>query len=230
VQSTVLDHIPFQVDIPQLFHMLHLEDGSDDAYAARRLIAEAETIARPKALSTVGYIDSKADDAVAVNGVTLTSRVLRVNLEGAQRVFVYVATCGTELEAWGRGKDDIMESFWADGIMLQAVRSAGTALTAFLEAAYRPGRLAHMNPGSLQDWPLREQRPLFSLAGDVEERIGVRLTDSYLMVPAKSVSGLYFPTEETFESCQLCGREVCPNRRAPFDPALFDRKYGQTTT
>ena len=190
MQTTVLDQIPFKVNIAKLFSMIHLEDGSDDARDARRLAVEAEALAQPKALATVGYIDNKTDDTVVVNGVTLTSRVLRVNLDVAQRVFIYVATCGTELEAWGHSKDDIMESFWADAIMLQAVRTAGDALTTFLNDTYRPGGLAHMNPGSLQDWPLREQRPLFGLVGDVEAKIGVRLTDSYLMVPRKSVSGI----------------------------------------
>ena len=50
--------------------------------------------------------------------------------------------------------------------------------------------------------------------------MGVRLTDSFLMVPNKSVSGIFFPAEVTFTSCQLCQRGVCPGRRAPFDPKL----------
>ena len=45
------------------------------------------------------------------------------------------------------------------------------------------------------------------------------------MVPTKSVSGILFPAEETFASCQLCPRDDCPNRRAPYDPELFERKY-----
>jgi len=45
------------------------------------------------------------------------------------------------------------------------------------------------------------------------------------MVPVKSVSGILFPTEESFASCQLCPREVCPGRRAPYDPDLYDAKY-----
>ncbi len=45
------------------------------------------------------------------------------------------------------------------------------------------------------------------------------------MVPTKSVSGILFPAEESFASCQLCPRENCPNRRAPYDPELFDRKF-----
>jgi predicted transcriptional regulator len=85
-----------------------------------------------------------------------------------------------------------------------------------------------MNPGSLTDWPLREQRALFSLLGDVQATVGVELTNSLLMVPTKSVSGIFFPAEESFASCQLCPREACPNRRAPYDPELYDRKYRAT--
>jgi predicted transcriptional regulator len=53
----------------------------------------------------------------------------------------------------------------------------------------------------------------------------VRLTESFLMLPTKTVSGIFFPTEATFESCQLCPREECPNRRAPYEQALYESHY-----
>ena len=73
-----------------------------------------------------------------------------------------------------------------------------------------------MSPGSLEDWPITEQTKLFSIFGDTERLIGVRLTDSMLMVPRKSISGILFPSEEGFTSCQLCDRERCPGRKAPY--------------
>jgi hypothetical protein len=82
-----------------------------------------------------------------------------------------------------------------------------------------------MAPGSLEDWPIYEQRPLFDYLWDTEQAIGVRLLDSLLMDPGQTVSGIFFPTESTFESCQLCGRENCPNRKAPFDPDLYEQKF-----
>jgi hypothetical protein len=85
-----------------------------------------------------------------------------------------------------------------------------------------------MNPGSLPDWPLSEQRPLFTLLGENPGTIGVELMDSFLMTPVKSVSGMWFPTEERFESCQLCQRHNCPGRRAQFDAGLYDRKYRES--
>jgi hypothetical protein len=140
-------------------------------------------------------------------------------------VFAYVATAGMELEQWANAKSDMLEQFWADAIMMQGVRVAMTALGEHLQERYRPGQLARMNPGSLKDWPLRQQGPLFTIVGDVEQTIGVRLTDSFLMVPRKSVSGIQFPTDVSYENCQLCDREPCPGRRAPYDADLFDRKY-----
>jgi hypothetical protein len=94
-----------------------------------------------------------------------------------------------------------------------------------LKDHYRLGRIEAMSPGSLPDWPIQAQRPLFALFGDTERLLGVRLTESLLMVPSKSVSGILFPTEQTFASCQLCPREGCPSRQLPYDPALYDEKY-----
>jgi hypothetical protein len=82
-----------------------------------------------------------------------------------------------------------------------------------------------MNPGSLDDWPLSEQITLFQLLGNPLEAIGVDLTESMLMIPNQSVSGIRFETEENFTSCQLCPREICAYREAPFDRKLFEEKY-----
>jgi hypothetical protein len=81
-----------------------------------------------------------------------------------------------------------------------------------------------MSPGSLSDWPIEQQRPFFSLFDDVEEAIGVKLAKNLLMIPQKSISGIYFPTEVSFYSCQLCPRERCPSRQAGYDEKLA-REY-----
>jgi hypothetical protein len=82
-----------------------------------------------------------------------------------------------------------------------------------------------MSPGSLTDWPIEEQKPLFSLFGEEETPIGVKLSKHLLMLPAKSISGIYFPTEVSFFSCQLCQRDNCPGRKAAYDNKLA-KEYG----
>ena len=88
-----------------------------------------------------------------------------------------------------------------------------------LKKKYKFEKLARLGPGSLKAWPLHEQKPLFSIIGNVESAVGVTLNKSFLMTPRKSSSGIYFPTEIPFEACQLCPREDCPSRRAPYDEA-----------
>jgi hypothetical protein len=223
--NVVLDDVPFRLDFETLMRRVRVDEGSRHLDDLRRLADQAQTVARPKAMYKVGFIDDRGDDYVVVDGVTFTSRVLRVNLEQAHRVFLYVATCGDEIAAWAGALDDLLHQYWAETIQVMALGCASQAMNRHIEACYRPGKTAFMSPGSLGEWPLSQQRPLFAGLGDVTGAIGVRLSDSLMMVPAKSVSGVRFPTEESFESCQLCPRENCPGRRAPYDDTLYDRKY-----
>jgi hypothetical protein len=66
---------------------------------------------------------------------------------------------------------------------------------------------------------------LFQLLADVEASIGVRLNKSLVMIPTKSVSGIYFQTEVSFFNCQLCQRGKCPGRKARYDENVA-RDYG----
>jgi len=221
----VLDPLPFQVDFTALQQSLHIRQGSEAEADLHRMTDVAQSIARPKAIYKLAFIDAKEDQAVLLDGIRFTSRVLRVNLDTAQRVFAYVATSGRELEAWADAQGDSLARFWADSINQAVLGAALKSFREHLTAQFAVSQLSAMNPGSLADWPLREQRPLFGLLGDVRAAIGVTLTPSLLMTPTKSVSGILFPSEETFASCQLCPRETCPNRRAAYDAALFGRKY-----
>lgn len=227
----VLDEIAFDPSFDALMKRLRIKEGSRQIPELREIFEVARAIARPKAMYKLVFIDEKTDESVTIDvrgshgGVVLSSRVLRVNLEAAHRLFAYVATCGGELQAWGDNLDDMLHQYWADAIKEMALAAAIQALTHHLSTCYDLGRTATMSPGSLADWPIREQRPLFKILGDPQAAIGVTLTESFLMIPNKTVSGVRFPTEERFESCQLCPRESCPGRRAAYEPDLFERKY-----
>jgi hypothetical protein len=222
-----LKEIAFEPELGSVLRKLRVKEDTGSARSVERLLQEAEAIAKPKALYGVAYVDQRAEESVEVGGQTFESRVLRVNLDPVHRIFPYVATCGTELDEWSGSIDDMLESYWADAIKEMALRVAMHTLSDHLEQRFRPGRMSRMSPGSLEDWPIFEQRKLFALLGDTEAAIGVRLTDSMIMVPLKSLSGIWFPTEVDFASCQLCPREICSGRRAPYDETLYERKYSQ---
>ncbi|NLO72517.1 MAG: vitamin B12 dependent methionine synthase [candidate division WS1 bacterium] len=222
----ILDHIPVHLERQDLIQRLDLPESDPGLHGiAAALVTDVLQVARPQALFTVAYVKPLEDDAVAFNGVRFASKVLRQNLDGVGRVFPYVATCGRELESLPLPPGDFMAPYMLDTLKETILRVALGYLFEHIRRHYALGRTAQMNPGSLPDWPLSEQRALFSLFGNVERLIGVRLSDTCLMFPIKSVSGLLFPTERTYLNCQLCRREVCPNRQAPLDPVLAEQ-YG----
>jgi hypothetical protein len=224
--AKVLTDIPLQVDRAELRRNLRLKPGSHHLAELDHLIDQAEQIGKPKAMLRMVYIDKKGENWVQLDGRCLISRVLRVNLEEAQRAFIFVATAGVELDTWAKTISDLLHRFWADAIQEVALETARRALHQYLVQRFHPGLLSEMHPGSLDDWPLSAQDDLFALLGDVAGSIGVSMTESKLMVPVKSVSGIAFSTQTHFTSCQLCPRENCRARQAPFDQALFERRYG----
>jgi hypothetical protein len=225
MDSIILDKIPFQMDIETLKQELRIRPGHRLENDLQSLAEEAQVLGKPKALYKVAPIDSKGSEHIVVDGVQFTSRVLRVNLEQVHRVFPYVVTCGTELGEWAESIDDMLQNYWADTIKEVALRQARNFLLEHLTKTYGLGKTSAMAPGSLKDWPLQQQRPLFQLLSDVEQAIGVQLTSSMLMIPNKSISGIRFCTESGFESCQLCTIERCPNRRAAYEPDLYKESF-----
>jgi hypothetical protein len=225
MDPVVLEDIRYRPDIEGLKKKLRVKDGGGWADRFTRLVQEAEAIARPRALFGVAYVDARSEGSVVVDSIRFDSRVLQVNLEKVHRVFPFLATCGTELHDWAAAHEDLLERYYADEISEAALREALRVLREHLNERYRLGRTSTMSPGSLPDWPIQAQRRLFALFGKAEELLGVRLTDSLLMVPSKSVSGIRFSTEQTFASCQLCPRGSCPNRQAPYDAGLYEKRY-----
>jgi len=225
-ECAILDNIRFKIGAGALARRLRLRPESGMMQDLSRLVDEAQAIARPKGLYRLAFIEGKGADHVVIDGLRFSSRVLRVNLQEVQRVFVYVATCGVELAQWYGAQEGLLYQFWAETIAELALRVALKAVRREVVRRYRPGPLSTMNPGSLTDWPLEEQRWLFQLLGSTEESVGVHLTESMLMLPVKSVSGILFETESRFSSCQLCPRERCRERRAPYQAGLMDSKYG----
>lgn len=219
MEQLVLRDIPTADTEEAVFKSLRLPPDTDpeDLADARALVRDAAAVAKPKAVLCLSQITERGDGFVSVDGVRFDCALMAENFRALHRVFPYVCTCGCELEAWSQTLADPLHAYWADCVKLFYVGAAQTFLFSTVRERYLPtGHLSHMNPGSLSQWPLPQQRALFSILGDVEGAVGVTLTESFLMVPAKSTSGILFASETSYENCRLCPMPGCPNRRAPF--------------
>ncbi len=205
----------------QLLKALHMEyeETDEDVQRVLALREEALAVANPKAVYGVAPIEERGEGYIVAGGVKLTSELLCKNVSQVGRIFPYVATCGLEAEEWSKGLTDFLEQFWAETIKQMLMGEVRQLMADQVRKTYVPeGNLSVMSPGSLKEWPLPQQGPLFELIGGVTEELGVTLTESFLMLPFKSVSGFFFCSEKKYENCQLCPILDCPGRRAPYDP------------
>jgi hypothetical protein len=215
---------PVRLDIEEAKTHLHWKDRPGASAELAELIREAESLLKPEAAFKVSYIEKPEEDIVLIEGASFSSRVLRRNLDSVERVFPYIITIGIDLEKRAGAGDDPLKQFYLEGLADLALGKVAGGLQEHLKSRHGLSTLSSMSPGSLEDWPITQQKPFFSLFEGASRPVGVRLTEHMLMVPRKSISGVFFPTETSFQSCQLCPRKDCPGRRAVYDRDLR-RKY-----
>jgi len=215
-QQHILEEIPIDIPYGEVRRQLHMK--KDERWdAAKLLVEKALAHMKPQAMYRICFIDEKNSPSITIQGIEFTSKILVKNLMELERVFPYVVTIGKEFGEYLDAEDDMLNKFYLDVIANVALSTARRYLEKHLQKQYGLTGMSFMSPGSLADWPVDQQRPLFALFGNNETPIGVSLNDSCLMLPAKSVSGIYFPTEVHFSNCQLCDRENCPGRKAAYD-------------
>ena len=214
----VFKDVNFKLNIEDFKEKVRIGDNQELYDNLKELLAEVLPIIKPKAIYEVSFVEDRYEQSVKIDGVEFNSRILCENLANLERVFPYIVTCGDELEEYIENITDYLEKYWFDILKEEAMRSAQNYLKKYIKEKYKIEQIASMNPGSgdIDLWPLSEQKKLFSIFGDTEKLIGVKLTNSFLMLPNKSLSGIYFPTDIKYVNCQKCKRKNCPNRKAPY--------------
>ena len=214
--------IPYSGVYEEAAARLRINEDFEDEF--REIFEKCLRVARPKGVFCEQPVYQEGE-RTHIGDQAFTSHVMQINFKDAVRAFPYVITCGRELYDLAQATDDPLERYWIDSISEMALRAVGVRLHQEVAEVYGLGRINSMNPGSLKDFPLPCQRGLFALLEGGAERIGVELTDTFLMLPYKSGSGIYYESETHYENCQLCPRKDCPGRRAPFDERLFSETY-----
>ncbi len=227
MEAVVLDRIPLSLSAADAATAVRVRPGTAAYEDLEQLLQQALAVARPKAVYATALVTGRGDDFLELDDIPLESRLMPRNLAKVHRAFPYVVTCGTEIDDFGRGLDDMVQVWWLDTIKELMLAQANDYLNRHLTEVVGLGQFSVMNPGSLPDWPLSEQPKLFALIGDVEALIGVQLTDSCLMLPTKTLSGLAFQSEDDYQECRLCNRKACTGRRVPFDAGEFERLMGE---
>ncbi len=161
-----------------------------DDSALLRLVDETarlveETVV-PKSLCRV-FDCTVTESELIIGGAVFKSFRLAENLRGCEKVAVLAATLGTE-------GDRLLRACGAQSARLAAMQAALAAkieevcdnVQKAVEKEYGVKTRSRFSPG-YYDLDISEQKKLFSLA-DITKRCGITLTDTYQMIPTKSVT------------------------------------------
>ncbi|MBN2334723.1 hypothetical protein JXL21_04130 [Candidatus Bathyarchaeota archaeon] len=220
----IIADIPVKLDIEAVLRSLKI--SRDTPYATKKIRELIETITpimRPKAVYKRCNVEATTSQTVSIDGRTFNSRVLAKNLADQKQCYPYIVTAGEELEQISI--PNAYSLMLLDLVKNVVVEQAYQYTKQRIVEKHGVEHITRMSPGHLDDWQLDQQRPLFDLIGSEIEKIGVSLTDSYLMLPPKTISGIFFTSETGFQSCQICTQARCMGRRAPYDPEIA-KQYG----
>lgn len=182
---------------------------------SERLVRELVPLARMRYMYRMVEAEKVSAKQVRLGGVEfLSGAIIGSYLDGMTDACVFVSTAGREFEAAVRAlgeKGDIVADFIADSIGSVLAELAvdrlekDLGLGGGLSMPYSPGYCG---------WDVREQHRLFSLFPP--EPCGIRLSESSLMTPEKSVSG-FFALGKTLKRqpyhCEICQNKKCYKRK-----------------
>lgn len=214
----------FDINRQRVLHDIGYASDSDVSVRMTSLVNDyvenAHQLISPSfsyAVKDIGLVTG--DSVIIEHDITFESGVISKLLEKANKVAVFILTIGNYLE-------DVAAQLAQDGLVLQSAvldaigsdaveKLADSVESQISEVAHNQGFVIsrRFSPGYC-DWNVNQQNMVFqAMKGDFA---GVRLTDSCLMIPRKSISGIIGigPSEMAqYNPCITCDRYDCVGRR-----------------
>lgn len=154
-----------------------------------------------------------------------TGPIITSQLKRSTSLSLFVSTAGPRLEQWSgelMAGGDMMRGYIIDAIASEYVEQASVWLEQKIASHVetRGWKITNRYSPGYCDWPVSEQHKLFSLLP--ENFCGITLTESSLMIPIKSMSGIIGLGPEVARGafqCSICDLKDCFRRRDEPEPA-----------
>jgi uncharacterized protein YqkB len=195
-----------------------INNKSDD------LFSKFNTLVTPLLSYQIKEIDSISKGTVYLeNGIELKSPKLSKVMEHCEDAICFIATIGNGVEkeiARLTNEERLFDAYILESMGSMAVENMVDSFCQDMEIKYNAqdkGITLRFSPGYC-DWPVAEQKKLFRIVDS--GHINVTLTDSCLMHPRKSISGVFgiHPFDgdnpvSPYNPCCDCKKKDCMARR-----------------
>jgi hypothetical protein len=213
-------NIPVELTLEEFGKLCKIGPESSAYEALEEALPLVKQYGAPKAVLRWANVDRVEGDETTIEGVTFHSRVVADKLRELPRVFLSVITAGKGLEQSGEFEDDPFLDMYNAALIYYASKYT----VRYMKERFGFDGSSTLDPGSLPDWPIKNNFPLFEMIGNVEE-IGATLNEKGYIDPWNSGSHIHF-SGNGYQNCTLCKNYDCVGRRAPFDRAEYVRIFG----
>lgn len=220
-----LTYPDLKIPSSEIYEAMGYKDSIPDQMVIEEIDALLRRIApllRPRLFFfiTDGILDIEKETLTIQNTVFSIGKTIARQLRGSEAFAFFAATAGVEFEAFQHTlqlEDDMVKIYIADSLGSIIAEKAADCMENSLQAFIQSDGWQHTNrysPGYC-GWHVSEQQKLFSLF-PVASPCGIELTDSSLMIPIKSVSGVIgvgSSVRKLEYTCGLCTYENCFRKR-----------------
>jgi hypothetical protein len=192
METIIKGKINVKIDKDEILKQLHMEEDDEFTGEVLYFIEAAAKLAKPAGVFREVSIEANDNNSIIITGIRFESPTLCIKLKNVKKAFAFVVTSGVELYEWSNTIKDILENYWANMINQVIAISAQRELERMIKDEFKINHLNKISPGFVQDWSISEQSKLFELVEGATESIGIKLTKSSLMIPSKSLSGIFY--------------------------------------
>ncbi|MDW7738876.1 MAG: hypothetical protein SCJ97_02300 [Bacillota bacterium] len=178
---------------------------------AESVIETAESLLKPAAMYILARVSDFEHQKVTFEGGSFEGSLVARAMAGAKHLYIGLCTIGEDLELKVEEmmNENPVLAIALDGAGISAVRKVSETVEDIISAETCELKLSlgmRAQPGQ-EGWPLEQQRQVFEILPG--EEIGVRLTESCLMIPRKSVTFVIPRGKELGTSvvpCDFCSK------------------------
>ncbi|HUX56375.1 MAG TPA: vitamin B12 dependent-methionine synthase activation domain-containing protein [Bacteroidales bacterium] len=214
-----------KLSVPQIEHVMGYKKGEDRELVSD-LIAEILNEAEEFCDIRAEYIIYKnikfnnADKSIKINDLGFqVKKIIFRQIKKSDSIAVFLCTAGEEIGIKSRKamqEKDLLRGYIYDVVGSEAAEAAADIMQRELERtmSLSGGKITNRYSPGYCGWDVSEQHKLFQLIPD--SFCGIRLTESALMNPVKSVSGIIglgSDVKRNPYTCNLCDMKDCIYRR-----------------
>ncbi|MBU4541586.1 MAG: hypothetical protein KJ774_10245 [Firmicutes bacterium] len=191
MSSITMTNLGFFLNEVAFYEHIRIKKESKRALPIERILETARNIPKPKVLYRVS--EAKIIDAThfALDGVLFESEVGVEKISKATYVFPNIVTAGSEIENYCFSRENVLDQYIIMELCNFACEFAREALIRDIRNRYGVEIKDSIYPGE-DGFRLESGKKIFDLFENVEDEIGVTVTETGLTSPSRTAYAIYF--------------------------------------